>query len=179
MSEIKVWIPLYVLVVILLIWRMGWKKGLVAIACIALAFFCDERINNLIKELVGRIRPCNDPLMLSAGINVLETGGGFSFPSGHACNSFGFAFVSALCFKWIDAARMKRSKVDWVDIYNVVIITWAILVAISRVMVARHFFGDVLVGAMIGTAMGIIWACIARAVCRRIPDPQVPCSRRR
>lgn len=159
MSGIKVWIPLYVLVAALLIWRLGWKKGLVAIACIALAFFFNERVNNLIKALAGRVRPCNSDLMLALGVNVLEEGGGFSFPSGHACNSFGFALGSALCLK-----MDRRRNWDW---YAVLIVTWAVLVGISRVMVARHFLGDVLVGAVIGAAMGVLWAFIARWVCTR------------
>lgn len=161
-SGIKIWIPMYVLVAGLLIWRLGWKKGLIAIACIALAFFFNERINNLIKALVERTRPCNDPQMLALGIHVLEKGGGWSFPSGHACNSFGFAVSSALCLK-MDGRR------NW-NWYGIAIISWAVLVGISRVMVARHFLGDVIVGAVSGTAMGILWAWIAGKIITRYSE---------
>lgn len=165
MSGIKIWIPLYVAVCALLIWRLGWKKGLIAIACIALAFFFNERLNNLIKDIVERVRPCNDPRMIAAGIHVLEEGGGWSFPSGHACNSFGFAFGSLLCLN-------MDKKYNWTW-YSVFILLWATLVGISRIMVARHFCGDVIVGTLMGSAMGIGWYFIAKAVISRVfPENQ-------
>ena len=166
MSSIKIWIPLYVAVCAILIWRLGWKKGLIAIACIALAFFFNERLNNLIKDIVERVRPCNDPRMIAAGIHILEEGGGWSFPSGHACNCFGFAFGSLLSLNNFD----KKYNWTW---YSVCILLWATLVGISRVMVARHFCGDVIAGALIGSAMGIGWYFIAKAVISRVfPENQ-------
>lgn len=159
MSEIKIWIPMYVLIVALLIWRLGWKNGLIAVAAVALCFFCDERINNLIKMLMERPRPCNDVGMVFSGLHILERGGGWSFPSGHACNSFGFAISSALCLK-------MDKKLNW-NWYFVFIAAWAALVGISRIMVGRHFLGDVTVGAVIGITMGIIWFCIAKALCAK------------
>lgn len=175
MSGVKVWIPLYAIVAALLVWRLGWKKGLVAIACIGLAFFLNERVNNLVKHLVERVRPGNDPLMVKAGIHILQKGGGWSFPSGHACNSFGFAFASALCFKFGIAARAKeidripaRADRILVNAYGIFIISWAVLVGISRIMVARHYLGDVLVGALIGSLMGAAWAIAARLCFTRV-----------
>jgi len=185
MSQIKVWFPMYALVVALLIWKLGWKRGLVMVACIALAFFFNERVNNLIKDLVERVRPCNDAGMIAAGIHVLETGGGWSFPSGHACNSFGFAICSAMCLNWGVRTKLQRGGLctpdgglDYGEVspcgggvpaycrwYTIFIVTWAILVAISRIMVARHYLGDVLVGAAIGSSMAILWAWIARKIC--------------
>jgi len=178
MSQIKVWFPMYALVAALLIWKLGWKRGLVMVACIALAFFFNERVNNLIKDLVERVRPCNDPDMIAAGIHILETGGGWSFPSGHACNSFGFAICSAMCLNWGVRTMLhsggqyaERESFDggklpaYCTLYSVFIVTWAILVGISRIMVARHFFGDVVVGASIGSAMAVLWAWIGRKIC--------------
>lgn len=153
MSGIKVWIPLYVAVVILLIWRLGWKKGLVCIACIALAFFFTERINNLLKALVERTRPLHDEEMIAAGINVLQEAWGFSFPSGHACNSFGFAVSSSICLN-------LDKKIDW-RWYTAGILIWATLVGISRFMCACHFFGDVLVGSINGILVGALFGYFA------------------
>ena len=116
MSAVKVWIPLYVAVAALLMWRLGWKRGLIAIASIALCFYCDERICNLIKMLVERVRPCNDEEMLAAGLRVLENGNNWSFPSGHACNTFGLAVFTSLYFR-------KR-------FYSIFIYLWAALVVL-------------------------------------------------
>lgn len=181
MSGIKVWIPLYVAVAVLLMWRLGWKRGLIAVACIALCFFFNERINNFLKFLFERVRPCNDPSMLAAGLNVLETGGGWSFPSGHSFNSFGFALSSALCFKAEilglgrkdTSASLRKKRIPagvrrWVALYGIAIISWAVLVAVSRVMVGRHFFGDVLVGSLLGIAMGILFGKICHWILSKV-----------
>jgi len=162
MSQVKIWFPLYAVVAALLVWRLGWKKGLICIACIALAFFFDERVCNLIKDIVERVRPCNNEAMLAAGLHVLEQGGGFSCPSGHACNSFGFALGSALCLK-------KDKKANW-NRYSIVIMTWAFLVGISRIMVGRHFFGDVIIGAVIGILMALLWVYIAGILSKKVKN---------
>lgn len=170
MSGIKVWIPLYVAVAAMLMWRLGWKRGLIAIAFIALCFFFDERVNNLIKMLVERVRPCNDEGMLAAGIRVLEEGGKWSFPSGHACNSFGFAVSSLICFraeilglgKKDTSFSLRKKRIPagvrrWVALYGIMIILWAVLVGLSRIMVGRHFLLDVVTGSAIGILMGLLW----------------------
>lgn len=175
MSEKFVWIPLYVLIAALMIWRFGWKRGLIAIACIALAFFFDERVNNLIKGIVQRVRPCNDEGMLALGIHVLETGGGWSFPSGHSCNVFGLAMSSSLCLlaprkPMLDEGVIKMTPAlpeRWRKLYTAFIFIWAALVGLSRIMVARHFFGDVIVGAALGCTIGLIWGLISVAFCTR------------
>lgn len=51
-SDIHVWIPMYVLIVALLIWRLGWKKGILIVLAAAATFgFCDQ-CANFVKELV-------------------------------------------------------------------------------------------------------------------------------
>lgn len=48
-SDIPVWIPMYLLIIIFVIWRLGWKRGLVVIAAALLTFgFCDQ-FSNIIK----------------------------------------------------------------------------------------------------------------------------------
>lgn len=156
MSEKVVWVPLYALIAVLMIWKLGWKKGLIAIAAVALAFFFNERINNLIKHLAERTRPCNDESMLAAGIRVLKHTSGFSFPSGHACNCFGLAASSVFFLKFK------------LNLYGAFIFIWASLVGISRIMLANHFLGDVLVGALTGSLVGIIMAIIAKRIMAKV-----------
>ena len=85
-SNIPIWIPMYLLIVALIIWRLGWKKGLIVIAAAALTFgFCDQ-FSNFIKALTERLRPCNDPYMISKGLHILEQGGKYGFFSAHAAN---------------------------------------------------------------------------------------------
>lgn len=181
MSAVKVWIPLYVAVAALLMWRLGWKRGLIAIASIALCFYCDERICNLIKMLVERVRPCNDEEMLAAGLRVLENGNNWSFPSGHACNTFGFAISSLICFraeilglgKKDTSFSLRKKRIPagvrrWVALYGIFIILWAVLVAVSRIAVGKHYLIDISVGALIGLIMGLVWGKLTLALFRRI-----------
>jgi undecaprenyl-diphosphatase len=44
---------------------------------------------------------------------------------------------------------------------------WAGLIAYSRVYLGVHYPGDVLVGAMYGTAVGAIFAVMHKAIMRR------------
>ena len=37
-SDKLVWIPMYMGIIALLIWKLGWKRGLVAVAALALTF---------------------------------------------------------------------------------------------------------------------------------------------
>ena len=159
-SNISVWIPMYVLIVALIIWRLGWKKGLIVVLAAAATFgFCDQ-FSNLIKDLVGRVRPLNDEFMLASGLNVLEKGSrSFSFFSAHAANSFGLAACTVTCFR-MDTRLKYKGYAAWM-------FTWATLVALSRIFVGKHYLGDVLAGSLIGAAAGVAFAMLAKYVVRR------------
>lgn len=155
-SKIPVWIPMYVLIAALLIWRLGWKRGLLMLLAAAATFgFCDQ-FSNLIKDLVGRVRPLNDEFMKAGGLVVLEKGSrSFSFFSAHAANAFGLATCTSIGFRldrrWYPEGG--RSSV-WGRLYTGWIFFWATMVALSRVFVGKHYLGDILVGAFIGIAAG-------------------------
>lgn len=159
-SDIQVWIPMYVLIVLALIWRLGWKKGLImTLAAVATFGFCDQ-FSNLIKDTVCRVRPLNDAFMLENGLNVLEHASrSFSFFSAHSANSFGMAVCTLIGFR-LD----KRLKYNG---YAVWIFFWATMVALSRIFVGKHYLGDVIAGALIGCAAGLFFASLARMTIRK------------
>lgn len=159
-SDIPVWIPLYVLIAGFAIWRLGWKKGCMAIAAALLTFaFCDQ-FSNFIKALTERLRPLHDPYMLHHGLHVLEHGGRYGFFSAHAANSFGLATSTLIVLK-SDTGHIYR----W---YAAFMYIWAFLVAISRIFVGKHFLGDVIVGIAVGLAAGAVFGYSARILTRRI-----------
>lgn len=159
-SDIPVWIPMYVLIVAGLIWRLGWKKGLVmTLAATATFGFCDQ-FSNFIKDLVCRPRPLNDAFMLENGLNVLEGATkSFSFFSAHSANAFGLATSTFIGFR-LDKRLSYKGYGTWMFF-------WATMVALSRVFVGKHFLGDILAGALIGAAAGFTFAWIGRLVIRR------------
>ena len=159
-SDKYVWIPMYVAIIALLIWRLGWKKGLIAVAAALLTFgFCDQ-FSNVIKDAVGRLRPVNDEFMIASGLHILERGGGFSFFSAHAANSVGLAFSSFFCLK-----EDRRISYRW---YGTWMFFWSAMVSVSRVFVGKHYLGDVIVGIIVGGAAGIAFACLARWIMKKI-----------
>lgn len=159
-SDIPVWIPMYVLIVACLIWRLGWKKGLImTLAAVATFGFCDQ-FSNLIKDLVCRVRPLNDAYMLENGLNVLEGASrSFSFFSAHSANAFGLATSTLIGFR-LDKRLKYKGYATWMFF-------WATMVALSRVFVGKHYLGDILAGALIGAAAGFAFASIAKNIITR------------
>lgn len=159
-SDIPVWIPMYVLIVACLIWRLGWKKGLIiTLAAVATFGFCDQ-FSNLIKDLVCRVRPLNDAYMLENGLNVLERASrSFSFFSAHSANAFGLATSTLIGFR-LDKRLKYKGYATWMFF-------WASMVALSRVFVGKHYLGDILAGALIGAAAGFAFASIAKNIITR------------
>ena len=51
-SDIPVWIPMYALIIAFIIWRLGWKKGLMVVAGALLTFgFCDQSLYSILYDV--------------------------------------------------------------------------------------------------------------------------------
>ena len=186
-----VWAPLYAAIIALMIWKLGWKKGLIVVGGVLLTIgFCDQ-FANLIKHATARIRPVNDEWMVAHGLNILEWGGGFSFFSAHAANSFGIAGSSWLGFKNCLMAnaegngnpgascttttntgcKCRLSNEQICKYYAWVMFTWAALVGISRIFVGKHYLGDVIVGTIVGILGGLFFGWLASKIANRVCAP--------
>lgn len=160
-SNMQVWIPLYVLVIVLVIWKAGWKRGLIYVASMALCLLVCDQFAGLIKHYVCRPRPCHDSYMLDNGLRLLEEAGGmFGFFSSHAANSFGFAVCSSQA---VDSSFKSRQK--W---FSWIIFIWAALVSISRMFVGKHYLGDVLVGTLVGLVLGYVCSSLAHVAASKL-----------
>lgn len=163
MSDKKVWIPLYVILVIFLFWRLGWKRALIVLCAVGLTFAACDMTSTTVKNFVERLRPCYNAEMVSGGLRMLEgRGGKFGFFSAHAANAFG-CFV---CL-YIGLRADKRLKYR---LFFVLGLLWAMGVAVSRVFVGKHYLGDVMVGILVGTVLSLVFASIARLIMTRFPD---------
>lgn len=109
------------------------KLGIAIAIILALsAILADQISANLIKDIVGRLRPCKE----LENINLLvNCGAGKSFPSAHATNNFAAAVTLSYFFRK----------------YIYIFITIATLVALSRVFVGVHYPVDITAGAILGT----------------------------
>lgn len=182
-SDKFVWAPMYAGIIALLIWKLGWKRGLIVLAGALLTFgFCDQ-FSNLIKHAVGRIRPLHDEFMIAQGLHVLERGGGYSFFSAHSANAFGLAFSTfvgmkrSLCSSGLHGCMKPGSTVTdtdspsampkWLKAYGWWMFFWAFMVAISRIFVGKHYLGDVIVGILVGSIAGYCFARLSSRLALR------------
>jgi undecaprenyl-diphosphatase len=160
-SDVRIWFPAYGIIMAMMIYRLGWKKGLIVLLSCILTVVLTDQISYHIKEGVDRLRPYYTTEMLQRGLHwPLNRSSFFGFFSGHASNTFGFAICSFLGFRLNDRTCRYR-------IYGLGVFIWAFLVALSRVMMAAHYFGDVTVGMLFGLSVGLLMAGIAHAVIRR------------
>jgi undecaprenyl-diphosphatase len=159
-SDIKIWFPMYGVIIGVMIYRLGWKKGLIILLSCILTVVLADQISYHVKEGVDRLRPYYTTELLERGLHwPLNRSSFFGFFSGHASNSFGFAMCSWLGFRLNDKKHRYR-------VYGVCIFLWAALVSLSRIMMAAHYFGDVTVGMFFGLAVGLFSASLARGAIR-------------
>ena len=166
-SDKLVWAPMYAAIIALLVWKLGWKRGLLVLAGALLTFgFCDQ-FSNIVKHAVERIRPLHDEFMVSNGLNILEKGGGFSFFSAHSANSFGLAFSTFLGMKLCLRDSGSTITPKWLKAYGIWMFFWAAMVAVSRIFVGKHYLGDVIVGIIVGSLAGIAFGWLASFIAHK------------
>ena len=161
-SEKATWIPLYLLLIGLLVWRyrkpvmtsVKWLQKVpacvVMIAMIGLAVGTADFIaSGILKELVARPRPTRVPEL--EGVLHLVNGyrsGRYGFVSSHAANTM----VCALLFSMI-----WRNKIATVGL-----MLWVAANCYSRMYLGVHYPLDILGGLMVGclvamTAYVLLW----------------------
>lgn len=150
----ETWYPLYAVILFIIIKRQGWKQGLIMVTAMVLTIVACDQVANLVKNSVCRLRPCYDSYMLRQGLHVLEGRAGyFGFFSGHAANAFGFAASSSIC--------LEADKNHRYGAYQWFIFIWAALIGLSRIFAGKHYFGDVVVGSIVGLCLGCLFAGLA------------------
>jgi membrane-associated phospholipid phosphatase len=146
----KFWIPLYIFIIGFCIYKYK-KRGVVIIVCLSLAAgFADFTASSIIKPLVKRARPCQDPVVSLTDIKRVDCGPAYSFPSTHATDHFAVAFVLILLFykKW-----------PWIWLWAIL---WAGVICFAQVYVGVHYPIDVTCGAIYGALVGILFVYLFR-----------------
>jgi len=157
LSDNKIWFLSYALVMAFIIWRLGWKKGILVSLSLILCVVLTDQLSGMVKAGFERLRPCYDTWMLQNGVILPygQTGHLYGFFSSHAANVFGFAITSALGLR-LNEKPYKSKAYAW-GVY-----IWATLVSLSRIMMAAHFLGDVLTGVVFGLLIGLLVALATR-----------------
>ncbi len=146
------WTPLYLFIVVFCV-REYKKKGWLIIGMLLFTFAIGDLVaSRLIKNVVMRIRPCNELTLTSDIIHRVACGSGYSFPSSHATNHFAIAIF--LIFVFYD---------KWKPILPLAL-AWAFIISFSQVYVGVHYPVDVMGGAILGALIGFCTSRIYKTV---------------
>lgn len=138
------WIPLYCALLYLVVRNNEkWTRIFLIIGAVGLGMLISNGLNGgFVKPFIGRLRPSVEP-SLSGMVHLIDgyTGGGYSFFSAHACNTFTIAVFFSL---------LVRSRM-----LSIFLFLWAVLNCWTRLYLAVHYPSDIMTGIVMGMAVGI------------------------
>ena len=156
-SRSTTWIPLYVLLVGLVIWRYrnNWKTVLLILVGFGIAIgLSDYTCSGILKPWVCRLRPTHEPA-LEGLIHLVRgySGGLYGFCSSHAANTMACALLFSLIW---------HNKIATASL-----MTWVALNCYSRMYLGVHYPTDILCGLLIGS----LWSALAFVLLQRLALP--------
>lgn len=150
-SSTWIWVPLYIIFLYFLYKNHKLRSLVFILIFLAIGATVSDQLATVFKYGVARLRPCHDPT-LEYHMRIVKCGGQFGFYSAHASNTFFLAsFLSILL----------KNKLKW---FPYTIFVWAIVVSYSRIYLGVHFPIDILVGAFVGSLLGVIFGALAKKV---------------
>ena len=147
------WIPVYILFFVFFFMAWHWRRAVftsISLLCTVLSTWL---FTNLVKGYFVRLRPNNNPDLADL-IRILQEPTNYSFFSGHAATSFAATTFIVL---------VLRHQNRWIYLAYI----WPILFVMSRIYVGVHYPGDILVGALVGVTMALIFYRIYLGVGKR------------
>lgn len=144
------WSMVIVALLVIIFKNNSIKNTLIILLTIALLIFVADRIcSGLVKPMVARWRPAQDPqLMYMVDVVRGYRGGRFGFFSGHACNTMCMAVFLSMLF--------RSAKV------TLVLIFWSLTTTFTRLYLGAHYLGDVCVGWCVGIILGLLFYYLMR-----------------
>ncbi len=166
------WTPMYVLMIVLLWHKYGWRKMLIAIGLVILALTLADQTANFFKQHTPKYRPTytdlewlgarfNDWVHTVRDYTGLEyRGGRFGTVSGHAATSMAIAFTAAGIYRrW------------W---FSLIVGFYVVMTCFSRIYLGVHFPMDILFGLTAGTLIGLLMIWLWRLIDRKWGDKLKP-----
>ena len=138
------WIPMAVILLYVIIRNNDIRTiGLILLSLALCVLIADQVASGICKPLFARYRPAQDPTIMYL-VDIVDgyRGGKYGFFSSHAANTFSLAmFVSLLI----------RHKALTFGLFS-----WAILNCWTRIYLGVHYAGDLLVGMVFGSLVGLV-----------------------
>ncbi len=154
------WIPLYLSLLYVVIKNSEtMKQIMLVIGCVCLCIILSDGLADFImKPMVGRFRPSQDPLLKYAVDVVNGTRGTlYGFFSAHASNTFCIAVFFSLL--------VRNSK------FVTAMIAWSLVNCWTRMYLGLHYPGDILAGLLWGGIVGaFVYFVYIKAYLRMYPD---------
>lgn len=154
------WIPLYLSLLYVVIKNSEtMKQIMLVIGCVCLCIILSDGLADFImKPMVGRFRPSQDPLLKYAVDVVNGTRGTlYGFFSAHASNTFCIAVFFSLL--------VRNSK------FVTAMIAWSLVNCWTRMYLGFHYPGDILAGLLWGGIVGaFVYFVYIKAYLRMYPD---------
>jgi len=155
------WAPLYLFLLIFMPYNFRWK-GVIWLAGFLLCFALADSISaSVLKPIIQRVRPCNDPRLAEYLHLIVPRSYGYSFPSSHAANHFALGTFMMVTL---------HQRLRW---FWPIPMLWAAIISYAQVYVGVHFPVDVICGGLLGAGIGLVvghtfnnhW---------RFPNPNLP-----
>lgn len=159
-SGIKMWVPLYILIIYMVWRRYSWRGVVALIVALGLAIAMADLAAGIFKHqgpladlwpsFPARLRPMHTSEGLDFAANGYYTNYIYGTVSGHTATIVAIALLTSVV--------VRRA---W---FSVLIWSVATLVCYSRIYLACHFPQDILLGAGVGIVSGVLGVLIFNTV---------------
>ncbi|MBO7199541.1 MAG: phosphatase PAP2 family protein [Alistipes sp.] len=157
-SGMKTWLPLYALILYMVWRRHSWRGVLAFIVAIGVAILLADLVAGIFKHqgplkdlwasFPARLRPLHTPEGVDFAANGYYTHNLYGTVSGHTSTITAIAILTSVAVE-------RR----W---FTALMITVALLICYSRIYLSCHFPQDILLGAIVGIASGLISTLVFR-----------------
>ena len=158
------WAPLYILIIILLGRRYGWRYTLLAMVFMAVMVVAVDHVCNFLKDAMQKPRPTYNP-DFEGLIHLVKRPNGtfykgyiYGSVSAHAATTFAIMTFSS---------TLVRTR--W---FTILTILWAVLVCYSRIYIGAHYPLDLILGATLGIITGVLTVRLFRWIVDKLQDRQ-------